>query len=248
MNKLAVASDEIIAFLKKNIHLKEIYQGGLQQKVIDLAARERGIIVTPEEIQAECDRLRHEKRLEKASDTLAWLADEMITADELEAGICDRLLAQKLSEHLFSQEVEKFFNQNRLDFEQVSLYQIIIPSERVVQELLYQIEEKEISFYEAAHLYDLDERRRNQCGYEGKLYRWSLKPDIAAVIFSAKPFEIVPPIQSEQGYHLFWVEAFIPGELTPERHQEILDRMFKEWLANELNYMLHNQTNCADSR
>jgi hypothetical protein len=38
------------------------------------------------------------------------------------------------------------------------------------------------------------------------------------------------------------VEKFIPAELTPQRYQEILNNMFNEWLANELNYLLHRQT------
>ncbi|NEQ26674.1 MAG: peptidylprolyl isomerase [Microcoleus sp. SIO2G3] len=197
---------------------------------------------SPEEIQAEANRLRYEKRLEKAADTLAWLASEMISVEDWEAGICDRILAKKLAESLFSKEVEKVFAQNRLDFDQILLYQIVFSDAKLAQELFYQIEDREISFYEAAHLYDVDERRRQQCGYEGKLFRWNLKPDLATVVFSAKPGEVLGPLKTEQGHHLLMVEAFIPAQLTPQRYQDILDRMFKEWLISELNYMLHSKT------
>ena len=232
--------DEIVRWLKKKIQLKEVCQKILYQRIIEQAAQSRGLTVTPEEIQGDADRLRREKRLEKAADTLAWLAAQMITDDDWETGIRDRLLANKLAESLFTQEVEKFYAQNRLDFDQILLYQIIVPNDRIARELLYQIEEEEISFYHAAHLYDIDERRRQQCGYEGKLYRWSLKPDIAAVVFSAQPGQVIGPLQTEQGSHLLVSEEFIPAELTPERYQDILNRMFNEWLASELNYMLHN--------
>ena len=240
-SRASIEPSEIVGFLKKDIQFKEIIQKILEQKIINQAAQERGLIVTPEEIQAEADRLRREKRLEKASETLAWLAEQMITAEDWEAGIRDRRLAEQLAEHIFAKEVEKFFAQNRLDFEQILLYQIIVPYGRLAQEILYQIEEQEISFYEAAHLYDIDEKRRHQCGCEGKLYRWSLKPDIAAVVFSAQPGEVAGPLQTEQGHHLLMVQEFIPAELTSERYQEILGNMFKQWLATELNYMLHNQ-------
>lgn len=166
----------------------------------------------------------------------------MINPDDWEAGIRDCLLAQKLAEILFAKEVEKFFAENRLDFEQVLLYQIVVPFEKVAREILYQIEEQEISFYEAAHCYDIDEKRRYQCGYEGKVYRWNLKPDIAAEVFNAQPGAVVGPLQTEQGSHLLMIEEFIPAQLTPERYQEIRDRMFKEWLASELNYTIHNQS------
>ena len=242
LSRAVIEPDEIVNFLKKDIRLKEICQKILYQRVIARSASERGVTVTSEEVQAEADHLRYERRLEKASETLAWLADQMITAEDWEEGIRDRLLGKKLAEFLFTQEVEKFFAQNQLDFEQVLLYQIIVPYESLARELLYQIEEEEISFYEAAHLYDIDPKRRYQCGYEGRLYRQNLKPSIAAVIFGAALGEVVGPLQTEQGYHLLKVEEFIRAELTPERSQNILNKLFKEWLDNELNYVLHHQT------
>jgi parvulin-like peptidyl-prolyl isomerase len=236
-----IEPNDIVYFLKKDLRLKEVCQKILYQQIISQAAQERGVTVTPEEIQAEADRVRYEMRLEKASETLAWLADQMITADDWETGIRDRLLKKKLADFLFAKDVEKIFAQSKLDYEQVVLYQIIVPYEPLARELMYQIEEEELSFYEVAHLYDIDPKRRHNCGYEGKLYRQNLKPNIAAIIFGAPIGELVGPIQTEQGYHLLKVEEFIPAELTPERSQSIINRMFKEWLENELNYMIHNQ-------
>lgn len=235
-----IESSEIIKLLRKERQLKPLCQQVLQKKVIDKAAEERGLTVTPEEIQAAGDKLRRDMRLEKAADTIAWLAEQMISVEDLEAGICDRLLSQKLAEHLFAKDVEKIFVQSKLQFDQIILYQIIVANLQLAQEIFYEIQEGEISFFDAAHLYDIDENRRHLCGCEGKVYRWALKPDIAVAVFSAKPGEVIRPIETERGYHLFLVEKFIPAELTPERYQEILHNLFNEWLANEVNYLLYN--------
>lgn len=235
-----IEANQIIKQLRQELQFKQFCQKVLQKKVIDKAARERGLTVTPEEIQVVGDQLRREKRLEKAADTIAWLVDQMISVEDLEAGICDRLLAQKLAEHLFSKEVEKIFVQTKLQFDQIILYQIIVTNLQLAREIFYQIQEGEISFFDAAHLYDIDENRRHLCGCEGKVYRWSLKPDIAVAVFSAKPGEVIRPIETERGYNLFMVEKFLPAELTPERYQEILHNMFNEWLANEVNYLVYN--------
>ncbi|WP_367997182.1 peptidylprolyl isomerase [Planktothrix pseudagardhii] len=240
LSKDLLDNEEIISFLKRNLEFKEVYQKILSQKVINQVAEERGIIVTAEEIQNQANQQRYAKRLEKAADTLAWLADQMITSDDWEAGIREHLLAQKLAESLFTKDVEKYFIQNRLNFEQVSLYQIIVPYERLARELFYQIEEEEISFYHAAHLYDIEPGRRERCGYEGQLYRWGLKADFAAIVFAATPGEILSPVKTDQGYHLILVEEFIQAELTIERTQEIIQKLFKDWLASELNYRLYN--------
>ena len=235
-----IEATEIIELLRQDLQLKPFCQKVLQKKVIDKAAGERGLTVTPEEIQVVGDQLRREKRLEKAADTIAWLADQMISVEDLEAGICDRILSQKLAEHLFAKDVEKIFVQNKLQFDQIILYQIIVTNLQLAQEIFYEIQEGEISFFDAAHLYDIDENRRHLCGCEGKVDRWGLKPDIAVAVFSAKPGEVIRPIETERGYHLFMVEQFIPAELTPERYQEILHNLFNEWLANEVNYLLYN--------
>ena len=235
-----IEASEIIELLRQELQLKTFTQKVLQKKVIEKAARERGLTVTPEEIQVVGDQLRREKRLEKAADTIAWLADQMISVEDLEAGICDRILTQKLAEHLFSKEVEKIFVQNKLQFDQIIFYQIVVTKPQLAQEIFYQIQEGEISFFDAAHLYDIDENRRHLCGCEGKVYRWGLKPDIAVAVFSAQPGEVIRPIQTDRGYHLCMVEKFLPAELTPQRYQEILHNLFNEWLSNEVNYLLYN--------
>lgn len=232
---------DVINLLKEDIRLKATYQRIWRQKIIEEAAHERGLTVSSEEIQQQAEYQRRQQRLEKAEDTLTWLADQMVTEEEWETGIQKYLLSKKLAQSLFEKEVEKHFAQNKLSFERLLLYQISVASEKIAQELFYQIEEKEISFYEAAHLYNTDEGQRNRCGFEGKLYRRNLSPDIAAAIFGAPLKEVIGPLQANQMYHLFLVEEFIPAELTSERCQEIINKLFEDWLSSELNYRLYNQ-------
>lgn len=234
----ALQPEVIVDFLKREIALKATYQRVLSQQLINETAAAKGITVNADEIQAEADRQRHQKHLESATATFSWLAEQLITPEDWEAGIRDRLLTVKLSESLFAHEVEKYFVEHRLEFEQVLLYQLAVPYFQLAQELLYQIEEKEISFYEAAHLYELDEERRLQCGYVGKLYQWSFTPEIAALLLGANCGEVIGPIQSEESYMLLMVEEFISAKLTPEIHQIILDRLFQEWLERELQSSL----------
>jgi parvulin-like peptidyl-prolyl isomerase len=237
----SISSDLITSFLKKNFTLKDICRQILSQEIIDRTAQENGVVVEPQEIQKEADRMRRQKRLDKASQTFAWLTEEMATPDDWEEGIKDRILRKKLAQKLFAEEAQKHFAQNRLDFEQVLLYQLVVSYERLALELLYQIEEEEISFYEAAHLYDIDEKRRYQCGCEGKLYRLNLHPKISASIFSSPAGQVLGPVKTDLGYHLFKTEEFVKAELTPQIHQEIIDKLFESWLQGELNYRIYDR-------
>lgn len=237
---LLIDSEKVVDHLKREIKLKRVYHKILCQQIIDQAAGEREIVVDPEEVQVEADQFRYKHKLESASQTLEWLNDQLITPDEWEAGIQERLLTKKLTEALFSQQVETYFAQNRVQYECAILYRIVVPYRPLAQELFYQIEEEEISFFEAAHLYDIDEQRRLACGFEGKLTRWQLKPDMAAQVFGARPREVIGLVQTEVGFELLMVEDFIAPELTPETRQQILSHLFNEWLESELNYLIHN--------
>jgi parvulin-like peptidyl-prolyl isomerase len=239
---LSIAPEAIVNSLRRDLRLREICQGIVLQQIIQQAAQSRSIAVSPAEIQTEADRQRYERRLENATDTYAWLNEQMVTAEDWEAGIGDRLLGQKLAEALFAPEVEKYFAENRLSFEQVLLYKITVPYQQLSQELFYQIEEKEISFYEAAHLYDVDAEQRLHCGYVGKVYRSNLKPDLASVIFGARRGELLGPVQATQGYDLMVVEEFVAAELTDEIQQVILDRLFQEWLMREMNDLIYRES------
>ncbi|MBE9209803.1 peptidylprolyl isomerase [Nostoc sp. LEGE 06077] len=237
--KVFIEPEEIVKFLKKEMQLQEVYQKILVNKVIWQAAEARGITITPEEIAAEAENQRRERHLERAADTLEWLADQLVTPSDWEMGICDRLLSHKLAQVLFADEVEQFFQQNHSEFDQVILYQIITNSETLAQEIYYQIEDGEITFYHAAHIHNIDIHRRCKCGYEGIVYRFALQPDIASVVFNASPQQVTFPYKTEQGYHLFFIEEFISAELTPERYQEIIHKMFQHWLDTELQCILN---------
>lgn len=240
LTDVAIDTTKVIDYLKHEVQLKGVYKQILSRQIIAQVAAEQELQISAEEIQTEADDFRYRNKLESASQTFEWLNEQLLTPQDWEEGIQERLLAKKLAEHLFGKQVKIYFVQNKVQYEQAVLYRIVVPYQPLAQELFYQIEEEEISFFEAAHLYDLDERRRLACGFEGKLSRWQLKPDIAARVFAAAPHEAIGLIQSEEGYELWMVEEFIPAELSPETYQQILNTLFQEWLDSELNHLVHS--------
>lgn len=226
---------EIMNFLRQRLRFKEVYREICCQKIVDRVASEKGLEITPEEIKQEVNRICYENHLGSPSEILDWLTDQMITLNEWELGIRHQLLAQKLAESLFADEAEQVFTEQRQKFEQILLYRITVPYAPLSQELFYRIEEEEISFYEAAHLYNTEPKLRMHCGYEGKKYRQDLKPEIAEVAFNAVEGEVIGPFQSApMAYDLFLVEEFFSTDNSHEVYKKIIDRKFTEWLEQEL--------------
>ncbi|MEA5466586.1 peptidylprolyl isomerase [Leptothoe sp. PORK10 BA2] len=233
--------DEVVSYLRQTSQLRGIYKKLLSQQVIQQGAQVRNLTVTPSEIQAEAEELRRKNHLEKAADTLAWLTEQLMDPEDWEAGICSHLLEKKLAASLFDAEVEKYFSQNKLQFDQVLLYQLQVQDYHFAQEIRYQILEKESSFHSAAHRYDSDPDRSLRCGYEGKISRWKLEPAVAAAVFGAPIGTLIGPIEINSSYGLLMVEAFISAQLTDEVRQEIIQDLFEEWLEREINYLLYSE-------
>jgi parvulin-like peptidyl-prolyl isomerase len=234
--------NEVIQHLKGSFQLKELCQGILARQLVAETAESRGVVVTEAEVQAEINRWRHQNKLQKGSDALAWLADQMLTVQDLESAMRDRLLLAKLSQFLFEAEAKRLFMQNKSAFDQVLLYQIAVADHSLAKELFFQIEEQATSFFEAAQIYNLDPARRQNCGYEGLCDRRTLKPHIAAYVFNAPPDTVLPPVQTRQGYTIFYAKAFTPAQLSPELHQSLINELFQNWLTHELSRHRHRAT------
>jgi parvulin-like peptidyl-prolyl isomerase len=231
---MGIQLEGVVDLLKRELTFHTICRQLAYQKIIRTHSKERGIQVADSEIQAEADCMRREQHLESVQKTQAWLQERMITADEWEDSIRNRLISQKLADAMFGEAAIRQFNQRKLDYEKISLYKIMVSDGSLAQELAYQIEEKEISFFEAAHHYDIQPERRHCCGYEGEVSRWTLPPDIAASVFAAPVQTVIGPFVIGEDYGLFFVDEFIEPTLTEETHRAICDRLFYEWLESEL--------------
>lgn len=232
--------EAIVSHLRQTFQLKEIKGILLCQEIISWHAEHHAIKVAPEEIQTESDHFRRQFRLEKASDTLAWLSKEQASAEDFEVGMRKQILRRKLAEHLFSKKAEEAFAKNQLEYDRAILYQVTFASEVLACELLYRIQDQEISFFEVAHQFDTDELRARRCGYEGEVSRWEMKPDLAAAAFGVTTGEIAGPVANDQGWHLLLIERILPAELNPALHQKLIEDLFKHWLEQEKLRWLSN--------
>ena len=115
------------------------------------------------------------------------------STEDFEEGLQKQVLRCKLAEHLVSQKAEQVFAENQLEYDRAVLYKITFSSEALAYELLYRIQDQEISFFEVSHQFDTDEQRARRCGYEGEVSRWEMKPDLAAAAFGTLIGEIAGP-------------------------------------------------------
>jgi hypothetical protein len=234
-----IANHQMVELLQERLAYRKICEDWIQVQILRSAATEHGVQVSEEDIQAEGDRQRHERRLERTSDTLAWLASEQVTPEQWEQGITDQLLRSAMAEHLFAGDVERIFAENQLNYDRRAVYRLEILERTFAQELFYQIEGREISFFEAVYTYGQTEEVRDRCGFEGLRHRWEFLHSQAQVIFEAQEHQVLAPIETEAGFVLFWVGRVVPAVMTSEIRTTILTELLDQWLAEEQIRWMH---------
>lgn len=228
--QLNISTSEIVHQLKLSCQIPEIVEAIATQTVINQAASEARIEVTEAELQEEGDKLRLEKKLATAKDTWGWLNRNHLSIQDFEELVRNNLIYKKLANHLFAPQVEKFFYENRINYEAAVTYEVILEDRDLALELFYAFEEGEITFSEIARLYIQDPELRRAGGYQGVRHRKDFRPEVAAAVFAASPLQILKPITSPKGIYLIWVEEIIQPELEDNLRQQIIDELFTDWL------------------
>lgn len=234
LQSLNITWSDINYQAKITCKIPDLIEAIVTRKIIIDAANEAGIKVEMSELQQAADNLRLANNLLKAEDTWNWLEKHHLSLDELEEIAQINLISNKLALHLFGDKVEQFFYQNQIDFTGVVTYEVILDDEDLAMELYYSVEEGEITFQEIVRQYIQNPELRRAGGYQGIRRRKDFRPEIAAAVFAATPPQIIQPIITQKGAHLFWVEEIIQPQLDEEMRVKILGDLFTDWLKQKL--------------
>jgi parvulin-like peptidyl-prolyl isomerase len=231
---LTISTLEIIHKLKRSCEIPNIVEAIASEKIITEAAEKAGIDITEAELQQEGEKFRLERKLATAKDTWAWLDKHHLSIKNFEQLVYNSLISKKLANHLFAPQVEKFFYDNRLNYEAAVTYEVILEDRDLALELFYAMEEGEITFPEIARMCIEDPELRRTYGYQGVRYRRDFRPEIAAAVFASSPPEILKPITTPKAVHLIWLEEIIQSELNDQLRQTIISELLANWLNEQI--------------
>ena len=242
---ITITNEDILQCVKLYCQVPELLEKIITRKVIENTATEVGIKVDAEELQEAADKLRLMNTLKSAEDTWNWLKKYSLSLDDFEEMVYMNLIIDKLFRHFsFLDKAEPYFFENQLDYAGVIMYEIVLDDEDLALELFYAIRGNEMSFYDVAHQYIQDTELRRKGGYRGIVYRQDLQPEISAVVFAAKPPQVIKPVITSRGIHLILVEEIIRPVLDENLRHQIASELFDEWLKKQVsNFEI---VNCLD--
>ena len=238
MSQTIISSSQTITITKEDVlhqiglscKIPEIVEQIINRKVITIAVEEAGIKITTEELQQTADQMRAMNQLGDAQATWKWLEKHSLSIDDFEEIVYITLLSQKLTTHLFKDKVEPYFYEHQLDYAGAIIYEIVLDDEDEAIELFYEIQEGEISFFEAARQYIEEPELCRRGGYRGKVNRSEMLPEVSAAVFAAHDPILLKPILTSKGVNLIFVEEIVQPELDNKLRNQIMLDLFSQWL------------------
>ncbi len=205
-----------------------------RRELIRQLARREGVCAAREDIQRRVDEWRYQHHLEQVQDTEAYLAKRGITLQDVAEDAEVRRLEYLLSEKIAGGQVESYFAQHTLEFDEAEICWIFHMDKGVIDEVALQIREDGADFYAMARRFSQDARTRSGSGFLGRVRRKQLPKGIAARVFAAPPGEVFGPEKVSKGFALYLVQQLYPATLDERIKKEICKYLFNQWLQREI--------------
>jgi parvulin-like peptidyl-prolyl isomerase len=225
--------DDLIEYAKLSCQLPKLIEGAIVCKIIQSKAAQIGIEVTPEELQQIADSFRITKKLHQTKETQLWLEKNFLSLDDFENLIHTNAVSEKLVKHLFADRVESFFEENKLNYTEVAIYEIVLEDNDLAGDIYYSLQAGKANFHSLARRYIQEPNLRRCGGYRGIICCNQLHPEIAEAILAANPPQLLKPIVTAKGVHLIFLEEIIQPKLDDRLRDRISADLFSSWLEQQ---------------
>jgi putative peptide maturation system protein len=221
---VSLSLGQLLQTLHAQGRLRPLVVEALAGRLVQQEARQAGLSVTAEELQATADAFRRTHGLHTATATRTWLDGQGLTVGDFEAGLEERLLAAKLKQHQTAAQADESFAAHRTDFEQLRVARVVTDRDDLARELTSQVRDEGRDMEGVAREHGLPVAR-------GRLFRRDLPGPLAEALATAQPGELVGPVGTPEGFALLLIEECRPAELDSATRQRIQDELFEGWLA-----------------
>jgi len=175
--------------------------------------------------------LQHQLKNSKAVEL--YCQQNWLSSEQLDNRIKQIFLLEKFKVITWSKDLNTEFLQqkDRLDR---AIYSLIRTKDSgIAQELYFRLIENEATFSELATRYSIGPEA-NTGGLVGPIELGTIHPTLAKVIASSKPGIVQTPLSLEDWFVIVRLEKFIPAQLNKATEKRLLDRLFENWLKQEL--------------
>jgi len=257
-NVLATVNNEVIN--KGQLYQKMYAQIGPQaleeqinQKLIQQEGEKLGIKVTPEEIQAEIEKLKGTLGVSTDEELQTVLQQYQMTGEDLEQEIITWQMASNIiasTIEINEDEMQQYFTEHQEEYaqpEQVHARHILAGTEAEAASLLEKLHNG-ADFAELAREKSTDPGSKEQGGDLGFIKKGDTVAEFEQAAFSLKEGEISNVVKTEHGYHL--IQALEKKEAVQPEYQDVKNdvenKLREQKIAEEYPVWLQELRDKAD--
>jgi parvulin-like peptidyl-prolyl isomerase len=196
-------------------------------------AQEHQLTASQEELQKAINDWRVENELYQASEVEDWLAERSLSISDLADHARMKILKDRVREHVASGKVERYFTEQRSEFDAVAIAQIVVNERGLARELTFKAQEG-TAFFLLAREYSMDEQSRLAGGFVGRRERKQLPRAIAAQAFGLVAGTVIGPLEFDKQFYVIKVDDVYPADRNAEIRSRIEELLFEEWLSSRL--------------
>lgn len=207
------------------IDMKErLLENLINQKLIEQAAKDKGIRVSDADVQKQIDTLK--ARFSDETQFEAALKSSGMTVDSLKEQLKQQLINSKLmdtlgaTQQVSAAEIKAYYDKNKSQFMQkaqkkASHVLFKTTDKATAQKVLKQIQNGELTMAAAAKKYSIDKETASKGGDLGWSDGSGYVPEFQAAFAKLKKGQISALVQSPYGYHIIQITDVRPAKQQP---------------------------------
>ncbi len=228
-------ADDVVRSLRQTHAYRRTMDEVVNHHLVLEACKKHGLRVTDDELQQAVNRMRLLNGLTSAADTQAWMSENGISHEDLEANLEYQMSKRKLVTKVFGADaLAKRVKDKPEAYTRVALSKICVESEDLANDVADQLRSEEESFAALARRHSTCKASKASGGMVGWVDLASLAPAVRdAVRASSGDGEIVGPVRADDRWHVLQVNAIEKPQLDYELEDRVLADLVREWLEAE---------------
>ncbi len=199
VNDESISVDELRRELT-NRFAADVLRDLVHQRLILQEARKKKLEPDPKEIEKRLQEMKSQPEVQ------AMLKAGQVAENDLRRNLSVLVPLEALVQSSLSIDDEhSYLQQHRGELESLEVAHILLPDVAQAQKVRALASQPKADFGALAKQYSQDPRTKDSGGKLGELRRSELEPDVAEALFQLQKGEVSPPMQGEDGVHLFLV-------------------------------------------
>lgn len=221
-----IQADELLPLLQRYQLITQVRRG----LVIDQAISD--FSCTEAEGQAALKAFYQQQQLTSPEAREAWLQNQGMTLEELEALVIRPLLLQKFKTATWGHRVESHFLKRKTSLDEAIYSLIRTKDKELIQELYFRIQAGEQSFGELARQYSQG-LEAHTGGIVGPVPLSQPHPAVAKILSISQPGQLWPPMHLEGWFVIIRLEKLFLAQLDQPMRDRLIDELFEAWLSEQ---------------